>query len=74
MRHYTTNPDNWDSNHPFAPWNLPDQDQEVEDRPCEICDAPLATDEKTICADCAEVCAADDRHHAEEDAAKKLIH
>lgn len=62
---------------PFAhrdPANDPMYDEEPEVRLCEICDAPLATDEKTICTDCAEVCAADDRHHAEEDAAKKLIH
>ena len=64
----TTNPDNWDSRHPFAPWNQPDQVIEEEDRNCEMCGEVLATDERGTCTDCKAICAADEAAWAAEHA------
>lgn len=47
------------------PWNQPDYEQ--EDRYCECCNDVLALDERDTCNSCAEICAADDEAHAQEE-------
>ena len=65
-------PDNWDANHPLAPWNRSECDHEPEERTCECCDTILATDEREVCTPCKAICDADDAAFAAQAANANL--
>ena len=62
MRPLTTNPDNWDSRHPKAPWNEDGYDSYEHDRQttCIVCDNLLPIGDTGICEDCRPMCDEED--------------
>ena len=46
------------------PWNRVEVEERPEERFCDCCDTPLATDEKETCGPCAVICAEDDAYYA----------